>query len=56
MPTEPKINYLDQSEQVSEKKPQKRKAFPEPEEPNRAKEKVFLYFDLVSTPQALTQR
>ena len=49
MPTEPKINYVDQSEQVSEQ-PQKREASPEPEEPNRAKARRVLDFDVVSPP------
>ena len=49
MPTEPKINDLDQSEQVSEQ-PQKRKASSEPEELNKAKVRRVLDFDVVSPP------
>ena len=36
VPAEPKINAVDQSEQVSEQ-PQKRRPSPKPGEPNRAK-------------------
>ena len=49
VPTEPKINDVDQSEQVSEK-PQKRKPSPEPEDSNRAKVRRVLDFDVVSPP------
>ena len=49
MYTEPKINDLDQSEQVSEQL-QKRKASPETEELNRAKVRKILGFDVVSLP------
>ena len=49
VPAEPKINDVDQSEQVSEQ-PQKRRVSPEPEEPNRAKLRRVLDFDVVNTP------
>ena len=48
VPAEPKINDVDQSEQVSEQ-PQKRRD-PQPEEPNRAKVRRVLDFDVVSPP------
>ena len=49
VPAEPKINYVDQSDQVSEQ-PQKRRASPEPEEPNRAKVRRLLDSNVVSPP------
>ena len=49
VPAECKINNADQSEQVSEQ-PQKRRASPEPEEPNTAKVRRVLDFDVVSPP------
>ena len=49
VPAEPKINYVDQSEQVSEQ-PQKRRASLEPEEPNKAKVRTVTDFDVVSPP------
>ena len=49
--TEPKINDVDQSGHVSEQQ-QKRKAFPEPEEPKREKVRRVLDFDVVSPPMS----
>ena len=53
VPAEPKINDVDKSEQVPEK-PQKRRVSPKPEEPNRAKVRRVLDFDVVSPPTSPT--
>ena len=49
VPAEPNINDVDQSKQVSDQ-PQKRRASPKLEEPNRAKVRGVLDFDVVSPP------
>ena len=51
VPAQPKINGVDQSKQVSEQL-QKRRAFQEPEEPNRAKVRRVVDFDVVSPPKS----
>ena len=53
VPAESKINAVDQSEQESDQL-QKRRTSPKPEEPNRAKVRRVLHFDVVSPPRSPT--